>query len=145
MTSILRFKRLPRQQSVHITVAHDQPRDSEARLLDKSRTEMHVVPQIVHTQLQIIQGQLGRVTAELRRLDLLRGAPEFEDRNTWHRWRSRLATAAALNCSPRRGTAGSLTSPPPRRERAGPCGCHSVLPRKRLIFLPMRERSICGY
>ena len=66
-----RFRRFSGEQSVHITVTHDQPGDPRTRLFHKSRAEMHVVPEVIHAQLKITQGELGRVTAQLRRQALL--------------------------------------------------------------------------
>ena len=76
------------QQSFHVPVADDESRDLQPRLFHKSGAEMHVMPQVVHAQLQILQGKLRSVAAELRRQCLFGGTSESEDRNAWHRWRS---------------------------------------------------------
>src|SRR6476646_10811454 len=103
---------LGRQQSFHVPVADDEARDLQPRLFHKPGAEMHVMPEVVHAQLQILQGKLRSVAAELRRQCLFGGASQSEDRNAWHRWRSFLAAVELKPITPARSRDRSIPASP---------------------------------
>jgi hypothetical protein len=50
---------------------------------------MNVMPEIVDSELQILQRKLRRVSAELWRKWRFGGTSESEDGDAWHGWRRR--------------------------------------------------------
>ena len=71
-----------------------------------------LMPEVVHAQLQILQGKLRSVAAELRRQCLFGGASQSEDRNAWHRWRSFLAAVELKPITPARSRDRSIPASP---------------------------------
>ena len=59
------------QQAFHVAVTHDEAGDLQPGLLHKLGAQMHIMPEVIDTQLQTFQGKARLVTPELGRQWLL--------------------------------------------------------------------------
>src|SRR6202011_431735 len=138
---------LRRQQPFHVAMAHDETCDLQSRLFHKLGAQMYVMPEVVNAQLQAFQSELRRVTAELGRQRLLCGASESENRYAWHL--SAVYGRCSLGIARWSDQAGAVWSPTdscfvtaPSRARRRVHPHATSTPRKLLIFLRVRERSM---